>query len=221
MTDEQTQRASGEESFGLESSEAVPEAPTARGRRRREQIIEAATRLFHTQGFHPTSMDEIGAAAGITGPGLYRHFSSKDDILLAVFDRIWDLLRGAIERSAGLEPEDALDVLIDTHTTLALDQGAELMLLVRELRYVPEYYQRAAERNDARYTDAWAEAIIKLRPELSLGEARVKSRGLIGLIGSAARVGSAGLTSRPRYRQLLRQMCRGSLETPREPPMSG
>ncbi|MCJ7753670.1 MAG: TetR/AcrR family transcriptional regulator, partial [Thermoanaerobaculales bacterium] len=157
MTDEQTQRAAGDESFGLESSEAVPEAPTARGRRRREQIIEAATRLFHTQGFHATSMDEIGAAAGITGPGLYRHFSSKDDILLAVFDRIWDLLRGAIERSAGLEPEDALDVLIDTHTTLALDQGAELMLLVRELRYVPEYYQRAAERNDARYTDAWAE----------------------------------------------------------------
>lgn len=221
MTDEQTQRAAGNESFGLESSEAVPEAPTERGRRRREQIIEAATRLFHTQGFHATSMDEIGAAAGITGPGLYRHFSSKDEILLAVFDRIWDLLRGAIERSAGLEPEDALDVLIDTHTTLALDQGAELMLLVRELRYVPEYYQRAAERNDARYTDAWAEVIIKLYPQLSLDEARVKGRGLIGLIGSAARDGSAGLAGRPQYRRLLRQMCRWSLKTPTEQSMSG
>ncbi len=221
MTDEPPQRASVEESFGLESSEAVPEAPTARGRRRREQIIEAATRLFHTQGFHATSMDEIGAAAGITGPGLYRHFSSKDDILLAVFDRIWDLLRGAIERSAGLEPEDALDVLIDTHTTLALDQGAELMLLVRELRYVPEYYQRAAERNDARYTDAWAEVIIKLHPELSLDQARIKGRGLIGLIGSAARDGSAGLADRPQYRRVLRQMCRWSLKTPTEQSMSG
>jgi AcrR family transcriptional regulator len=198
--------------FGLESSDASRAAPTARGRRRQEQVIEAATRLFHEQGFHATSMDEIGAAAGITGPGLYRHFSSKDDILLAVFDRIWDLLRDAIERSAGLEPGAALDVLIDAHTTLALDQGAELMLLVRELRYVPEYYQRAAERNDARYTDAWAEVVIKLHPELTLDEARVVGRGLIGLVGSAARDGSAGLVATSHHRELLRQMCRASLQ---------
>lgn len=196
---------------GLESSEAAREAPTARGRRRREQIIEAATRLFHVQGFHATSMDEIGTAAGITGPGLYRHFSSKDDILLAVFDRIWDLLRDAIERSAGLEPDAALDVLIDAHTTLALDQGAELMLLVRELRYVPDYYQRAAERNDARYTDAWAEVIIKLHSQLSLDEARAVGRGLIGLVGSAARDGSTGLVAKQHHRELLRNMCRAAV----------
>jgi AcrR family transcriptional regulator len=198
-------------SYGMESSETAPEAPTARGRWRREQIIEAATRLFHLQGFHATSMDEIGTAAGITGPGLYRHFPSKDDILLAVFDRIWDLLRGAIEGIAGLEPDEALDVLIDTHTTLALDQGAELMLLVRELRYVPEYYQRAAERNDERYTDAWAEAIMKLHQELSLDEARAAGRGLIGLIGSAARLIPIGV-SHARHRDLLHQMCRASLQ---------
>ena len=204
-------RAVQADGYGLESSEASREAPTARGRRRREQIIEVATRLFHAQGFHATSMDEIGTAAGITGPGLYRHFSSKDDILLAVFDRIWDLLRDAIERSDGLEPDAALDVLIDAHTTLALDQGAALMLLVRELRYVPDYYQRAAERNDARYTDAWAEVIIKLHRELSLDEARVVGRGLIGLIGSAARDASTGLVAKPDHRQLLRHMCRAAL----------
>jgi AcrR family transcriptional regulator len=198
-------------SYGMESNEAAPEAPTARGRWRREQIIEAATRLFHLQGFHATPMDEIGTAAGITGPGLYRHFPSKDDILLAVFDRIWELLRGAIEHTAGLEPDEALDVLIDTHTTLALDQGAALMLLVRELRYVPEYYQRAAERNDERYTDAWAEPIMKLHQELSLDEARAAGRGLIGLIGSAARHTPIGM-NKARHRDLLRQMCRASLE---------
>ena len=206
-----TRRVVQDAGYGRGSSEASRSAPTARGRRRQEQIIEAATRLFHEQGFHATSMDEIGAAAGITGPGLYRHFSSKDDILLAVFDRIWDLLRDAIERSAGLEPNEALDVLINAHTTLALDQGAELMLLVRELRYVPEYYQRAAERNDERYTDAWAEAIMKLHQELSLDEARAAGRGLIGLIGSAARPTRIGV-SNARHRDVLRQMCRASLQ---------
>lgn len=211
MSGAATGRAVQADAYGLESSDPSRSAPTARGRRRQEQIIEAATRLFHEQGFHAASMDEIGAAAGITGPGLYRHFSSKDDILLAVFDRIWDLLRDAIERSAGLEPDAALDVLIDAHTTLALDQGAQLMLLVRELRYVPDYYQRAAERNDARYTDAWAEVIIKLHPQLSLDEARVVGRGLIGLVGSAARDGSTGLVAKQHHRELLRHMCRAAL----------
>ncbi len=195
----------------MESSQIL-QAPTERGRRRREKIIEAATVLFHEQGFHATSMDEIGTAAGITGPGLYRHFSSKEEILLAVFDRIWELLRGAIDRTTGLSPGEALDVLIDAHTTLALDRGAALMLLIRELRHVPDYYLRAAERNDARYTDTWAEAIIKLRPELSLDEARAAARALIGLIGSAARDVDVGEVSKKRHRQLLRKMCRASLD---------
>lgn len=196
----------------MESNQIVDGAPTERGRKRREMIIEAATRLFHAQGFHATSMDEIGAAAGITGPGLYRHFPSKDDILLAVFDRIWELLRGAIERTADLPPGDALEVLIDAHTTLALDQGEALMLLVGELRHVPDYYRRAAERNDVRYTDTWAEAIIKLHPELNLEEARAVARSLIGLIGSAARGGATGDVSSVRRRQLLNRMCRASLQ---------
>lgn len=200
------------ETSGLRSGQTVPVAPTERGRRRRRQIISAATRLFHTQGFHATSIDQIGAAAGITGPGLYRHFSSKDEILLAVFDRIWELLQGAMERAAGLNPREALDVLIEAHATLALDHGEALMLLVRELRHVPDYYRRAAERNDASYTDAWAGPIRALRPELSNDEARAAARALIGLIGSGARAGPPAGVSKSRHRQLLRGMCTASLD---------
>jgi AcrR family transcriptional regulator len=196
----------------MEASDVVAqEAPTARGRKRREQIIDAAASLFHRQGFHATSIDEIGTAAGITGPGLYRHFAGKDEILLGVFDRIWELLRSAIDRIEGLQPEEALDDLISTHTTLALDQGAALMLLVRELRYVPEYYQRAAERNDARYTDAWAEVIIKLHPRLTLDEARAAAHGVMGLIASAARDNADLRIDASRHRRILHEMACASL----------
>ena len=196
----------------MESSEvATQEAPTERGRKRREQIIDAATGLFDERGFHATSIDEIGAAAGITGPGLYRHFAGKDDILLAVFDRIWDLLRGAIERTDGLTPEEALDELIETHLTLALEQGEALMLLLRELRHVPQYYQRAAERNDTRYTDQWAEAIIKLHPELTLDEARAAAHALMGLIGSAARDNADYRIDPARHRSILHELAINSL----------
>lgn len=187
------------------------DAPTARGRERREKIIDAATTLFDRKGFHGTSIDEIGTSAGITGPGLYRHFSGKDDILLAVFDRLWDLLKGAIDRVHDLEPEEALDELIDTHITLAIDQGAALGLLVRELRHVPDYYQRAAERNDALYVDTWAEVIIKLHPAVSLDEGRMAARALMGLIGYSRREVPRGSISKDRLREVLRMMAHDAL----------
>lgn len=197
----------------MESSAVAGQgAPTARGRRRREQIIDVATTLFEEQGFHATSIDEIGAAAGITGPGLYRHFAGKDEILLAVFDRIWDLLRHAIERVESFEPELALDELVDTHIQLAFEQGEALMLLVREQRYVPDYYRRAAERNDARYTDAWAEVIIKLRPALSLEEGRVAAHAAMGLVGSALREHPGWVIDADRHRTMLRAMARRALD---------
>ncbi|MEV7088563.1 TetR/AcrR family transcriptional regulator [Streptomyces sp. NPDC093085] len=48
---------------------------------RREQILQQAARLFAERGFHGVGVDEIGAAVGISGPGLYRHFAGKDAML--------------------------------------------------------------------------------------------------------------------------------------------
>src|SRR3569833_1006145 len=47
---------------------------------RREQILSAAAELFAHHGFHGVGIDDIGAAVGISGPALYRHFRSKDAI---------------------------------------------------------------------------------------------------------------------------------------------
>lgn len=167
------------------AGEAAGRAPTARGRRRREQIVDAATELFDQQGFHATSIDDIGAAAGISGPGLYRHFGSKDDLLIAVFDRIWDRLRPAVENAADLPAEEALALLVDAHVDLAVDDSAALMLLIRELRNVPEGYQRAAARNHARYVDAWVRPIQGLHA-LDDADARVVAHAAHGCLDSAA-----------------------------------
>ena len=85
-------------------STAAPQ-PRTRDRDRRRKIISAATHLFRTRGFHAVGMDEVGEAAGITGPGVYRYFAGKDDLLVSVFeeatDDLWqDLGPGAAE---GLE----------------------------------------------------------------------------------------------------------------------
>ncbi|WP_149829321.1 TetR/AcrR family transcriptional regulator [Streptomyces tailanensis] len=72
------------------------DAPT-----RREQILKEAARLFAERGFHGVGVDEIGAAVGISGPGLYRHFAGKDAMLAELLVGISEqLLTGAKRRLA-------------------------------------------------------------------------------------------------------------------------
>lgn len=61
------------------------------GRRRREEILEAATALFGEYAYNGVSMRDVAAATGVTHAGLRYHFPSKDDLLLAVLERLSDL----------------------------------------------------------------------------------------------------------------------------------
>jgi AcrR family transcriptional regulator len=77
--------------------------------RTRTAILDSAANLFVEQGFGAVSLRDIAAQAGISHPGLLRHFASKDEILDAVVDRLeqgnreWvDANTGGLEAS-GLE----------------------------------------------------------------------------------------------------------------------
>jgi AcrR family transcriptional regulator len=63
----------------------------------RERIIDAATQLFYAQGLHAVSAEKIIALVGITKVTFYRHFPSKDDLIVAYLER-----RAEWERSAVL-----------------------------------------------------------------------------------------------------------------------
>ncbi|HSK23958.1 MAG TPA: TetR/AcrR family transcriptional regulator [Egicoccus sp.] len=166
---------------------ATSAAPaTARGRRRREELLDAAEQLFLDQGFHGTSVDDLGAAAGISGPGLYRHFASKDALLMAVLDRIWAQLRPAIDTAAGQEPDEALTTLLEAQLELAMGQPSALVLLVRELRHLDLEYRRLAARNHRRYVDAWVDALRRRTPHLTDEDARSTVLAVHGLIDSVA-----------------------------------
>ena len=64
------------------------ERPRTRTRdpERKERILAAAADLIAHKGYHAVSIAEIGAAAGITGSGIYRHFESKSSVLVDLFD---------------------------------------------------------------------------------------------------------------------------------------
>ncbi|MGN6574426.1 MAG: TetR/AcrR family transcriptional regulator, partial [Nocardioides sp.] len=68
---------------------------------RREQILDTAATLFAERGFHGVSVAELGAACGISGPALYKHFESKDamlaEMLVSISEELLDVGR---QRSA-------------------------------------------------------------------------------------------------------------------------
>ena len=59
---------------------------TARGRTRRERILEASLDAFAQQGYRGTSIASIADSVQLTEPGLLHHFPSKADLLLAILD---------------------------------------------------------------------------------------------------------------------------------------
>lgn len=53
----------------------------------RERVIDTATRLFHREGFHAVGVDRLTGELGMSKKTLYRHFGSKDELLIEVLDR--------------------------------------------------------------------------------------------------------------------------------------
>lgn len=70
--------------------------------RRRQAILDHAKRLFAASGFRAVSIEEIGAGAGISGPAVYRHFGSKEDILAELLVGISEYLHAGGAEIAGI-----------------------------------------------------------------------------------------------------------------------
>lgn len=82
-----------------------------------DDIIRAAASVFHHKGYHGATMADIAAEVDLTAGSLYHHFSSKEDLLVAVLDRglsqITAEIRAVVESSA--TPPAKLRQVIATH----------------------------------------------------------------------------------------------------------
>jgi AcrR family transcriptional regulator len=153
---------------------------------RRDEILAIATKLFATHGFHGVSMDDIGTAAGVTGPALYHHFAGKDAMLAAAIAPVSEeLLKGGAARVATAPtPRAALEALIDFHLTFALDNPAVITLHLHELARLPRESQRLVRRLQRRYVEQWVSVLAAACPWLTQDAARVAAHAAFGLMNS-------------------------------------
>ncbi|MFD5491482.1 TetR/AcrR family transcriptional regulator [Streptomyces sp. NPDC001812] len=198
------------------------DAPT-----RREQILKEAARLFAERGFHGVGVDEIGAAVGISGPGLYRHFPGKDAMLAELLVGIsGQLLTGAKRRLqefgevggadggggvGGADPEAVLDSLIEGHIDFALDDRPLITLHDRELDRLRDTDRKLVRQLQRQYVELWVGVVRELYPELAEPAARSAVHSVFGLLNSTPHLGRPGaLPGRATTAVLLHRMARGA-----------
>ncbi|WP_299960412.1 TetR/AcrR family transcriptional regulator [uncultured Modestobacter sp.] len=174
---------------------------------RREQILRAAAQLFAERGSRAVGVDDVGAAVGVTGPAIYRHFASKDAMLAEMLLRISErLLAGGTERiaAAGDSPVDQLRALVDFQVDFALDNPALITVQDRDLGALSDPDARRVRQLQRRYVEEWVAVLARLHPEASTAAVRARAHAVFGLINSTPH--SAGRLSRPATAALLADM---------------
>lgn len=170
---------------------------TPRNGSRRGEILDAAAHLFAERGYHGVSIDDIGAAVGMTGPGIYRHFAGKEDVLAQMLLRISAELHDEGGRRVVAAPDAgaALDALLRWHVEFSLGQPALITVHGRELGNVPEPARRQIRRLQRLYVEEWVGVLSELFPDVPQARLRTAAHAAIGLLNSTPyTVGKHGAT---------------------------
>ncbi len=185
----------------------------------REAMLRAAAGLFAERGFRGTSVEEIGAACGVSGPAVYKHFASKHDLLARLLVGVSErLLAGgqAVVTAAADDPLTALTGLVEAHADFALTDPDLIRIQGRDLASLSDVDRRQVRRLQRAYVELWAEVLCRLEPDLPSAVARLRAHAVFGLLNSTAYSG-AGRTEARRELVLMAQRALGVATTPTPP----
>ena len=170
------------------SSGVTPQSPGGAPASRREAILAAALELFRERSFHAVGIDEIGTAAGISGPGVYRHFRSKDALLVALFDRISEQMLDGARAVVGeqADPHETLRRLVELHVGFASEERALLSVWYQDWHSLPGPDRQRVSGRQVEYMNEWTRALGEIRPDLSPKGAETVAYAAVNTINSVA-----------------------------------
>jgi AcrR family transcriptional regulator len=180
---------------------------------RRRQLLDAAARLIAERGFVSVRLEDLGAAVGISGPAVYRHFPNKDAVLVELLVGISTRLHegGSAATEAADSPSAALDALVEFHLDFALGEPDLIRIQDRDLESLPADARRQVRQTQRKYVEVWVGVLEQLDPQLDQADARIKAHATFGLINSTPH--SANPASPARARRVLRDMTLAALRT--------
>ena len=152
---------------------------------RRSQIIAAAAELFAADGYPSAGMDQIGAAAGITGPAIYRHFPSKSAVLAAVFDGILDAVSAPADPpSRAGDPAAALRAGVAVYADAVAARRRLMTVFVREVHHLPPDERAGLDERQRRLVREWRTLLAAVHPQWPAEVIRICVHGCFGMLNS-------------------------------------
>src|SRR5690606_34839425 len=153
---------------------------------KRDQLITTAERLFYTEGYHATGIDRILAESGVAKMTLYKHFKSKEELILAVLDaRQQPMLERLREARDTLPPRKALLGIFNGLNNMIHSPGAFCGCLF--INASAEYHDREhpIHRRSAIYKSEFQTHLRELLERLDAPEPEKLARQLQFLIEGA------------------------------------
>lgn len=156
--------------------------------RRRDQILEAAIRLFAEHGYHDVPTSQIAAQAGLTTSGIYRHFATKADILAA----------GCLQAAAHLDLAVATAVeqqdpahqvlgLAEAYVAHSFENTALNRVAEGEIVGLPEALRAPVVAAQRQHVALWERALRALDEGLDARRARTLVHAGFGVVVEAGR----------------------------------
>jgi AcrR family transcriptional regulator len=165
-----------------------------------EALLTESVRLFNRKGYRDTTMEEIASAVGIPTSGIYRYFSGKNDMLVAIYRRAADRLSSEASSILGSvsDPEEALTGLIDAYVKRSFDHP-ELAYVYYTERMNMAPADRKILRNLQRATvESWVRLVTAIRSDWTVGQARFAVHAAMALVIDAGKLMSYDNTAASR-----------------------
>lgn len=152
--------------------------------RRRRELLDIAAELFAERGFANVTVDDIGDAAGVSGPALYHHFTGKEALLGEMLVGISEFLLEGGRRVIDEGGPDELDRLVRFHAEFAVGNRALITLHFRDLVHATDSDRSKVRNLQARYVGLWADALCRSAPGVDRRPAQAIVHAVFGLLNS-------------------------------------
>jgi AcrR family transcriptional regulator len=153
---------------------------------RRDALLGAAATLFARSGYNGVSIEDLGTAAGVSGPAVYRHFSGKQAVLAALLVGVSEELvsGGQSVVDEATDAASALGGLVRFHVEFALGNPDVIRVQDRDLDQLGDEDRHRVRALQRRYVELWVETLRRAHPAADAATLRIRAHATFGLINS-------------------------------------
>ncbi|WP_124708905.1 TetR/AcrR family transcriptional regulator [Gordonia insulae] len=185
--------------------------PSAGPPTRRDEILDAAAALFAVRGYAGVGVDDIGAAVGITGPSVYKHFSSKLAILLGIGQRSATRLEAGVMAAwaTTADPAKLLALLVDSYVNVITSTPDLSVAFNNSFALAGQPTATDLVDVQRRYVARWTDLLLEADPDLTRERAAVDVHASLSIVNDAIRMRRG--TRRPEFGAQMAYLMKGVL----------